>query len=58
VSFHGILLGNTIDRTLDQRGIPTSPVVTPGFVGARPQPLFNQSSFWAQGINVGLEFRF
>jgi hypothetical protein len=25
---------------------------------AYPTPLFNRSDFWAQGLNVALEFRF
>jgi len=30
-----------------------------GLIGpAYPMPLFNRSDFWAQGLNVGLEFRF
>lgn len=50
--------GNTVDRVVDQIGIPTSPAYVPGAVGSRPTPLFNQSDFWAQGVNFGVEFRF
>ena len=45
--------GNQIDRTVNTTQLfGTPPVVGP----ARPAPLFNQSDFWAQGVNVGLEF--
>ena len=48
--------GNQIDRNLN---------LTQGALGngaltgvALPAPLFNRSDFWAQGINLGFEFRF
>jgi hypothetical protein len=50
--------GTTVDRTLDQAGIPTSPAYIPGSIGSRPLPQFEQSGFWAQGLNLGLEFTF
>jgi hypothetical protein len=50
--------GNTIDRTIDQAGVPTSPTFTPGFVGTHPLRQFHQSDFWAQGLNLGLELSF
>ena len=35
-------------------GLPTAP-----FAGTpRPAPLLNSSDFWAQGVNLGLEFRY
>lgn len=38
---------------------PTQPPLGAGLVGpARPAFNFNNGDFWAQGINVGLEFRF
>lgn len=48
--------GAQIDRTINGTqltsftGVPTGPLVGP----ARPAPLFNDSDFWAQGINFGL----
>jgi Putative beta barrel porin-7 (BBP7) len=50
--------GNQIDTTLNLSG---SPGITPGgiFSGAvRPAPAFNNSSFWAQGINFGASYPF
>jgi hypothetical protein len=35
-------------------GIPPAPPVRP----AQPSFRFNSSDFWAQGLNVGLGFRF
>jgi hypothetical protein len=52
--------GNQIDRTLNFTSNPALTSVTPPtLIGApRPEPLFNGAGFWAQGINVGLEFKF
>ena len=51
--------GNQISRTVDERTIPTAVVFTPGFQAALPAaPTFNQSSFWAQGIVFGLQYRY
>jgi hypothetical protein len=47
--------GDQIDRTVNLTqltGLP--PAVGP----ARPAPQFNDSDFWAHGLNVGLEFRY
>jgi len=49
--------GDEIDRNIN----PTqSPVFAQGkLVGTpAPQPLFNRSEFWAQGVTFGLEFRY
>ncbi len=51
--------GDQISRAVDERTIPTAVAFTPGFQGPSPTtPAFNQSSFWAQGITFGLEFRY
>jgi hypothetical protein len=51
--------GNQIDTTLN---FTSNPVVSgPGVAAAgaaRPQPMFERSSFWTQGLNVGLTFSF
>jgi hypothetical protein len=50
--------GEQIDRVVDQSFIPNTVGITPAFSGQfRPQPLFQQSGFWAQGIQFGLEAR-
>ena len=52
--------GQQIDRTLDETQIPNFD--TPGTIAPagqnRPAVLFHQSDFWAQGLNLGLEFRY
>jgi hypothetical protein len=40
------------NAVLDPKGVGT--LVGP----AQPAPLFNRSDFWAQGINLGLEYRY
>jgi hypothetical protein len=53
--------GDQIDRVLDVNRIPrfvnlpagTIPPVFP----PRPAPLFRDTDFWAQGVNLGLEYR-
>jgi hypothetical protein len=52
--------GDQIDRALNfTSSAAISGVNPPAFTGApRPEPLFNGSGFWAQGINVGIEFKF
>lgn len=50
--------GNQIDTTLNLTG---SPAISPGSTltgAARPQPQFNSSTFWAQGIQLGLKYEF
>jgi hypothetical protein len=51
--------GDQIDRTLNLTGNSTLSPGSTGLIGApRPEPQFNASGFWAQGINVGLQFKF
>jgi len=50
--------GNQIDTTLNFTG---NPAIAPGttFSGAaRPAPMFNNSSFWTQGVNFGASYAF
>jgi hypothetical protein len=52
--------GGQIDRVLDETQIPNFD--PPGTIAAagqnRPAVPFRQSDFWAQGLNLGLEFRY
>jgi Putative beta barrel porin-7 (BBP7) len=51
--------GNQIDTQVNPSQVPGLGGTTGNVIGpARPQVQFNQSDFWAQGINFGLEFRF
>ena len=49
--------GSQVDRNIN---LTQSAVLGSGSLmgPAYPAPLFNRSDFWAQGVNVGLEFRF
>lgn len=50
--------GNQIDTTLNVTG---NPALLPGSTltgAARPSPMFNSSSLWAQGVNIGASFQF
>jgi len=50
--------GDQIDTTLNLTG---NPAITPGSTltgAARPAPMFNSSSLWAQGVNIGASFQF
>jgi hypothetical protein len=49
--------GNQVDSNIN---LSQSAVLGNGALSgpAYPMPLFNRSDFWAQGLNVGLEFRF
>jgi hypothetical protein len=49
--------GNQIDPVVNQQAIPTDPTFAPG---GPNRPLFtpHESSFWAQGVNLGFEYRF
>jgi hypothetical protein len=51
--------GDQIDRVVDLTFVPNTPMMNPPtFSGQfRPQPLFRQTDFWAQGIQFGLETR-
>jgi hypothetical protein len=46
--------GNAIDLTVDSRNVP------PNTGGGLPFPAYygNTTAFWAQGVNIGTEFRF
>jgi hypothetical protein len=50
--------GDQVDLTVDTRGDP----IDPGFVAKSttlfPQSQFNHTDFWAQGIDIGMEFRY
>jgi hypothetical protein len=49
--------GSQVDRNVN---LTQSAVLGTGVLlgPASPTPLFNRGDFWAQGLNVGLEFRF
>jgi hypothetical protein len=52
--------GNQIDHNVN---LSQNAVLDPNGVGtlvgpAQPTPLFNRSEFWAQGVSIGLEFRY
>jgi Putative beta barrel porin-7 (BBP7) len=53
--------GDQIDRVIDINNIPRFVNVPAGTIPAvfppRPAPLFNETDFWAQGVNFGVEFR-
>jgi hypothetical protein len=50
--------GDQIDRHLDVSQVPTFTPFAPGTVGAAPTFPATRTGFWAQGVNLGLEFRF
>lgn len=51
--------GSEIDRVIDVTKVPNfaPPGILP-VVPPRPRPQFNQTGIWAQGIDVGVEFRY
>ncbi|MFL5244189.1 MAG: BBP7 family outer membrane beta-barrel protein [Gemmataceae bacterium] len=50
--------GNQIDSAINPNLVPTDlGFGTPGGP-SRPSPLFRTTDFWAQGINLGMEFRY
>jgi hypothetical protein len=49
---------NQIDRRIDATQAPTSPTFVPGAVGTNPLFPNIRSDFWAQGLNLGMEFKF
>lgn len=56
---HVLRPGNQIDRQVNPDQVPGFGGTTGVFAGpARPQPLLNDSDFWAQGINFGLLLRY
>ena len=48
--------GNQVDQVVNPNLLPLSGTQATG--PRRPEPTLTGSSFWAQGINMGLEFRF
>ena len=50
--------GEQIDVAVNSTQVPTSVLFGPLTGPARPAFNFRQSDFWAQGLNLGLEFRF
>lgn len=50
--------GDQIDPVVNVTQVPIHPSYGPLTGAARPVPLFQESSFWAQGINLGVEIRF
>ncbi len=60
--------GAQIDSTLNSKLIPSGPLLPtttlpvgafiPGAEQGRPYFVFRDTAFWAQGINIGVEFRF
>jgi hypothetical protein len=48
--------GNEVDLAVNPNLLPGSATPAPG--AQRPLPLLTGSSFWAQGIDLGLELRF
>lgn len=55
---HVLRAGNALDLTVDARQVPTSPSYQPGAAAHSPQPAFNTSGFWVQGLTLGLEFTY
>ncbi|HTV57024.1 MAG TPA: BBP7 family outer membrane beta-barrel protein [Terriglobia bacterium] len=49
---------DTLDLTVDTRQVPTSPAYQPGVAVHSPSAMFNPSSFWVQGLTLGLEFTY
>ena len=57
---HVVRPGNQIDHNVN---LSQNAVLDPNGAGtlvgrAQPVPLFNRGDFWAQGVNVGVEFRY
>jgi hypothetical protein len=50
--------GDQISRTVNPALVPTSQFFGTGGGTAQPAPTFQRTDFWAQGINLGLEFRY
>jgi hypothetical protein len=49
--------GDQLDRIVDFRQSPIDPDYDPTINASRPAVPFKESNFWAQGINLGLEYR-
>lgn len=50
--------GEQLDRNLNTGGLPLAEFYGDPLTPARPHMPFNQSGFWAQGVNFNLEVRF
>jgi hypothetical protein len=50
--------GDQIDRNLDVTRIPNFPVAATPLSTVHPAVPFKSTDFWAQGINIGIEFRY
>ena len=50
--------GDQVVRTVNETQLPTSQNIGPLVGPAQPAFPFRQTSFWAQGIDFGLSFRF
>jgi hypothetical protein len=50
--------GDQIDRGVNRSQVPDVTGPRPLVGPARPLPILQETDFWTQGINVGLEFRF
>jgi hypothetical protein len=50
--------GDQVDRVVNPNLVPTSTTFGAPGTPARPAPLLNDTDFWAQGLNLGLEFRY
>jgi hypothetical protein len=50
--------GDQIDRGLDVTRIPNFGVPANPLPQPRPAVPFKETDYWAQGINIGLEFRY
>jgi hypothetical protein len=50
--------GQQINRVVDLTQVPTSSMFSPGFQTAPPATDIRHSSFWAQGIELGFEWRY
>ena len=48
--------GTEVDSVVNPTLLPGSPIPPTG--AQRPMPLLNNTSFWAQGIDLGFELRF
>jgi hypothetical protein len=50
--------GDQIDLRVDSRQLPVNGGTTNGSPNPLPAVLYRATDFWAQGVNVGLEFRY
>lgn len=50
--------GNNVNRNVNTNEIATSFSYNPNVTVARPAEVINTSSYWAQGINLGLMFKY